>query len=60
VTTVTPEVTVAQGSGSVVRVDRLGTIYPGVFRVQARLGAGVNVFRIRAGGVVREVTIAGL
>ncbi len=60
VTTVTPEVTVAQGAGSVVRVDRLGPIYPGAFRVQARLGAGANVFRIRAGGVVREVVIAGL
>jgi len=60
VTAVTPEVTVAEGAGSVVRVDRLGSIYPGVFRVQARLGAGVNVFRIRAGAVVREVTIAGL
>ncbi len=59
VTDVNADVTVVDGTGTVRDVTRIGFVYPGVFRVSVQLGRGVNVFRIRVGDVVRDVTIVG-
>lgn len=56
-----PTVTVVSGGGSVVSVTSADNEVPGLFVVNVRLGpqAGNNVFRIEAGSLSREVTIAG-
>lgn len=56
------EVTIASGGGSIIRAAQLaGQLYPGLYVVRVRLGAsaGVNAFKISAGGVDREVRIQG-
>lgn len=55
-----PKVTVAEGSGSLVRVASLEPEYPGYWLVRVKMGAAVgetNRFRIEVGSVVREVVI---
>jgi len=57
---VTPTVTVTQGGGSVLALNSLDSVYPGVWSVNLRMGpvAGAdNVFTIAAGGVTQAVTI---
>jgi subtilisin family serine protease len=56
-----PEVTVVSGGGSVVGVHSYDSDVPGLFGVDVQLGlnAGINVFRIQAGGAVTEVSISG-
>jgi minor extracellular serine protease Vpr len=56
-----PQMTVVSGSGTVLSVDLLGGNFPGVYVASMRLGrvAGLNVFKITAGGVEREVRIQG-
>ncbi|MGH9672089.1 MAG: S8 family serine peptidase [Bryobacteraceae bacterium] len=59
---VDPEVTVATGEGSVVRVQSAHNMYPGTTQVVLRLApfAGSNVFRIRAGEITESVSISGV
>jgi len=55
-----PKVTVAEGSGSLVRVVTLEPDYPGYWLVRVKIGAALgetNRFRIEVGSVVREVVI---
>lgn len=57
----TPEVTVTSGGGTVRRVRVYDSQVPGVFGLDVQLGlvAGANVFRIQAGDITTEVSIAG-
>ena len=50
---------IAVGGGQVLQAGLAGSIYPGINLARVRLGAtaGVNVFEIKAGGIVREVRI---
>jgi subtilisin family serine protease len=55
---VLPQVVLASGAGSVLRVGRIADT-PGVTGVLVRAGAGENVFRITAGDLTRVITITG-
>jgi len=56
-----PTMTVVSGAGTVLGVELMGSSFPGVYVASLRLGrtAGLNVFKITAGGVEREVRITG-
>ncbi len=60
-TSVTPQVTVVSGGGSVLGVVNYDTDAPGLFGIDVKLGptAGTNVFRIQAGDIVKEYSITG-
>jgi hypothetical protein len=53
--------TVVSGTGTVQGVQLLGGSAPGVYSATFRVGrtAGLNVFKITAGGVEREIRITG-
>jgi subtilisin family serine protease len=55
-----PVVTVVSGGGEVLSVRSRAGVTPGAYGVRVRLGQarGSNVFRIQAGEVTREVTLA--
>jgi subtilisin family serine protease len=57
-----PTVTPVSGGGTVVSVFSSDELYPGLFEVNIRLGAtpGQNVFRVEAGGLTKDVSIAGV
>lgn len=54
-----PQVTVASGGGTVISVDTLGSIYPGVWIATVKLGSanGANLFRLTAGELARDLSI---
>lgn len=55
---VTPQVSVVSGGGTVRAIASLGSQVPGAYAVDVRLGlAGANVFRIKVGSITRDVTI---
>jgi hypothetical protein len=58
---VQPEVTVESGDGFVVSSRSLDSLYPGVWRIQLRMGpfSGPNVFLARAGEATRRISIRG-
>jgi hypothetical protein len=60
-TAVEPQVSVESGDGFVVSSRSIDDIYPGVWRIQLRMGPfpGPNVFVVRAGEVTRRITIRG-
>lgn len=57
-----PQMTVVSGAATVQGVELLGGNFPGVYVATLRLSrtAGLNVFKISAGGVDREVRITGV
>ncbi len=61
-TGVQPDISVTAGSGSVLGVHSYDSEIPGVFGIDVRLSQlrGVNVFRIQAGEVVKEISITGM
>lgn len=56
---VSPVIESVSGGGEISGLTSLDNLYPGVFRLSVTLGpqAGANVFRIKAGEVVRELVI---
>lgn len=61
ITSVTPQVTVTAGGGSVVSVSSQDSSAPGLFSVTVRLGsvAGTNTFHVVAGNIAADFFIAG-
>lgn len=57
----TPQVTVLAGGGAVRGLNSYDREVPGLWGIDVRLGAspGINVFRIQAGTVVKDVVITG-
>ncbi|MBI3680952.1 MAG: S8 family serine peptidase [Acidobacteria bacterium] len=56
-----PDVTVVGGGGTVTLVRLLGSQYPGLYVGRLRLGleAGINTFKVTAGGLERQFNIRG-
>lgn len=56
---ISPSVTATAGGGSVMGVQSIDDQIPGAFLIQVQLGpsAGGNVFRVAAGGAVKDIVI---
>ena len=53
-----PEVSVVSGGATILSVRLRDSLSPDAFGISARMGLrGANVFRIKTGDIVREVTI---
>jgi minor extracellular serine protease Vpr len=56
-----PEVSVTSGDAVITQLNRFDAEIPGLYTINVQLGltAGSNMFRIQAGGVIRDVSIIG-
>jgi len=61
VTSVTPEITVTAGDGTVNKITSYDSEVPGLISVNVRLGAaaGLNTFHVVAGGALADFSITG-